>query len=233
MAAHKDPVFETWWPLPRAMELVRAPIERVAEFLSSELKRIVPAETRESEWRSFENIDAVFRSVEVLTNFPTVFLALPTKTEWTPVWSNSFLCDGYDSLCHNLSRLHGVDTIHWSSSDTDGPMQAGTSFALRRGGEEGKRARLVQVSRNDDVWTFDQSGDPLPQEPVAGYSNRIKRKRLNESVLMEFFATLSADPWHESFYDLPNAKCFRLWRPCFPSTITTRPTAQVVTGVKR
>lgn len=233
MAPHKDPVFETWWPLPRSMELVRAPLERVAEFVSSELKRIVPTETCESEWRSFDSIDAVFRSIETLTNFPTVFLALPTKTEWTPVWSNSFLCDGYDSLCHNLSRLHGVDTIHWSSSDTDGPMQAATSFAFRRGGEDGARTRLVQVSRDGSAWTFHQSGEPLRGEPIAAYSNRIKRKRLNERLLMEFFATLGAAPWREAFYDVPNAKSFRLWRPSFPDTIKSRPTAQVVTGVKR
>lgn len=233
MATHKDPVFETWWPLPRSMDLVRAPVESVAESLKRELKRIIPAETCETDWRAYENMDAVFRSLDVMSNVPTVYLALPTKSEWTVLVYNCFLCDGYDSLCHNLSRLHGVDTIHWSSSDTDGPFQASSKFTFRRAGEDGQPARSVQASRDGSSWYFHQRGEPLPGEPVAAYSNRIKRKRMNERLLMEFFATLGAAPWREAFYDVPNAKCFRLWRPSFPGTIQTRPTAEVVTGVKR
>lgn len=231
MAAHKDPVFETWWPLPRSMDLVRAPVESVAEILKPELKRIIPAETCETDWRSYENMDAVFRSLDVMSNVPTVYLAVPTKSDWTVLVYNCFLCDGYDSLCHNLSRLYGVDTIHWSSSDTDGPFLAGSTFRFRRAGEDGKPARSVQASRDGSSWYFHQRGEPLPGEPVSGYSNRIKRKRLNEVVLMQFFATLGIAPWLESFYDLPSSRCFRLWRP--PSPAHDRPTSQVVTGVKR
>lgn len=220
----KDPVFEAWWPLPRTMELVRAPLKQVAELLELELKRIVPNETCAASWLPFKTINALFRSVDVLTSFPTAFLALPTTSEWSVVWTNSMRCDGYDTLCHNLTRLHGVDTLHFSSSDTDGSQQAATRFTFRRADDAGKPTRRVEVSRNDGTWTFRELGERLPGEPE--YLDRIKRKRLNEAVLMEFLATLGARPWRASFYE--QTRYFRLLRTNFPKTMPSRPTAEVV-----
>lgn len=230
MAAHKDSVFETWWPLTRALDLVRAPVGVVAEHLTSELARYCPDEPFDSSWRQFENVDAVFRSVDELTNFPTVFFALPTHGEWTVLWNNSFLCDGYDSLCFNLTRLHGLDTLHWSSGDTDGPFQAGTVFSYRDARDLGAVTRRVYCCRDNSRWEFSERGTPLPEEPTAGYSKRIKRERLNEALMMQFLARLGAEPWRERFYALPGAPCFQLRRLNFPKTISTRRRADVVVG---
>ena len=40
----------------------------------------------------------------VFTNVSTCYLVLPTHSRWTVRWNNSFLCDGYDSLCWRALR---------------------------------------------------------------------------------------------------------------------------------
>lgn len=228
MAAHKDRVFEDWWPLPRSLDLVRAPVDRVADALGRELARILPDEPCESGWVAFESVDAVFRSVDVMTNVGTVFVALPTRGDWTAVWNNSFLCDGYDSLCHNLTRLEGLDTLHWSSSDSDGPFQAGTTFAYRSARDGGEITRYVQCARNGPRWSFCARGEPLPGEPTDAYTKRNKRERMNEALLARLLERLGAEPWRERSYDLPGARCFRLRRTHPPSSVTARRTADVL-----
>jgi len=230
MLSHKDPVFERWWPLPASLDLVRAPIAQVADLLRAEIGRLFPGMPVEAEWLAFHDIGALFRSVDVMTNVPTQYFALPTHSAWTVLWTNSFLCDGYDSLCHNLSRLHQVDTLHWSSSDTDGTFQAGTTFAYRRAADGGAIARHVQCARNDTRWSFEARGEPLPSEPVEGYAKRIKRERLNEAVMAQILAGLGAEPWREHFYDLPATRVFCLRSPVGES-VTRREVREVLSRV--
>lgn len=231
MTSHKDPVFERWWPLPASLDLVRAPVARVADLLQAEIARVLPGLPCEAEWAAFDDVDALFRSVDVMTNVPTQYFALPTRSEWTVLWNNSFLCDGDDSLCHNLSRLHEVDTFHWSSSDADTTFQAGTTFAYRRATDGGAIARYVQCARNDTRWSFDAKGEPLPSEPVDGYARRIKRKRLNEAIMAQILAGLGAEPWRERFYDLPAARVFRLRQSVVGQSVTRRLARDVLSRV--
>lgn len=70
----KDQVFERWWPLPTSLDLVRAPIDRVAAVLEAEWERTYRQPVRK-EWVEYEDIDAVFRSVATMTNSPSMFLA--------------------------------------------------------------------------------------------------------------------------------------------------------------
>lgn len=230
---HKDEVFERWWPLPRSLDLVRAPFEQVAQMLEKELDRVVPDEPKEAAFIPAASLNAFFLATNELTNFPTALYALPTKTSWTVLWTNGFLCDGYDSLCYNLSRLYSIETLHWHASDTDGPFQAGSGFTHRPGGVGDDGVRVVQCHRNDTKWRFLQRGTPLPSEPVAGYENRLKRERLNEHVMVTFLASLGAEPWREAFYDFPARPFFKVWRTSPPATITARPVSQVVTGQRR
>lgn len=88
-----------WWPLPVSFDLVCAPIKVVAFAVLDEVTRFAAGEQLSSAWVPFSSIGQVFGSVSEFTNIPTVYFVLPTRSEWSVLWNNSFLCDGYDSLC--------------------------------------------------------------------------------------------------------------------------------------
>ena len=75
--------------------------------------------------------------------------------------------------------------------------------------------------REDKKWLFYQNGDPLPEEQVDWYSERPKRKRLDEGRLMTLLEKLEASPWQDAFYDFTQP-VIRLKRPKYPSTILTK-----------
>ena len=137
------------------------------------------------------------------------------------MWNNSFLCDGYDSLCWCITAHQGLSTIHWSSHDEWTTFQSGATFRhFRRDGDEVTK-RHVQSAQEDSRWTFFQSGVPLPEEDVAGYDVRRKRDRLNEKRVAELLARLGAQPWREDFYALPG-KIFVVERLSLPPTISQK-----------
>ncbi|MBL8608886.1 MAG: hypothetical protein JNL38_16290 [Myxococcales bacterium] len=221
----KDDVVRRWWPLARGMDLVRAPADRVAALVASELERSsLPFERRLVHPASLEE---VFATVPSFTNVPTTFFVLPGLHGWTVIWNNSFLCDGYDSLAYNLTRLHGVDTLHFTSSDTDGPMLAGTSFTWRDGAAAGEPSRSVHCASGGLAWSFHATGRPLPGEDLAVYASSPVRARLDEEKLSRLLATMGAAPWREAFYDF-TAPIQRLDRIALPSSITSRPIGAIL-----
>jgi len=157
-----------------------------------------------------------------------VFFALPARSGWTVLWNNSFLCDGYDSLAYNLTRLHGVDTLHFSSSDTDDRTSlAGTTFAWRPASGGGEPARTLYCASQGKRWHFQATGTPLPGEPLAAYEKRGIRERLNERSMMALLATLGAEPWREAFYDF-SVPAFRIDRLDVPPATIARPPSEVL-----
>jgi hypothetical protein len=211
---------ESWWPLPTSLDLVRGPIELVASTVLAEVSSFVPEERLACCWFPFDSISDIFASVSEFTNVPTVYFVLPTHSDWAVLWNNSFLCDGYDSLCWCLTNNHGMTTIHWQSSDRNAFFQAGSLFTARQRTLDGVAERSVYCCKNDVRWDFHVSGDSLPEEDTAAYTARRKRDRLDERRLMAFLARLGARPWEDSFYRRGNA--FRIERVTYPSTISRR-----------
>jgi hypothetical protein len=199
-----------WWPLPTSLDLVRGPVERVANAVKAEIHRFEQGQEVSSGWVPFANLDDIFASVDVFTNFPTVFFVIPTVSAWSVLWNNSFLCDGYDSLCHCPTLHHGLITLHWQASDSDGPFTAGSLFNYRKPSEGGMSVRSVYCSREGRRWKWHETGVPLPQEDVHHYSSVPKSKRLNERVLLTFLAELGARPREQSFYQ--PGRAFRIAR---------------------
>src|SRR4051812_33600030 len=117
MVCTMSEALQRWWPLSASLDLVRSPVETAAEAILAEVTRFVAGWPLRGDWVPFSSLGHVFGSVAAFTNVPTVFFALPTRSEWTVLWNNSFLCDGYDALCFCLTRNHGLDTVHWRSSD--------------------------------------------------------------------------------------------------------------------
>jgi hypothetical protein len=211
---------QQWWPLPDSLDLVRAPTKVVAAAVLAEVTRFVAGERLSSAWVPFLSLDQLFGSVAVFTNVPTAYFELPTQSEWTVLWYNSFLCDGYDSLCWCLTTNHALDTMHWRSSDEDAAFQAGSSFTFRRQSESGLSERSVYCCKNDERWEFHAVGEPLSEENLAAYSARRKRDRLNEQGMLQLLERLGARPWEDVFYQ--SGEAFRIERIGYPSTISQK-----------
>ncbi|MFP8780834.1 hypothetical protein [Hydrogenophaga sp. RWCD_12] len=215
------------WPATQSLDLVQAPIEAAANAVEKELRRFLGAEQIEGLWLTASSIDQAIKSCEEFTNVPTCFFVLPTKSRWSVLWNNSWLCDGYDSLCHGLTTNHGLTTLHWSAHDQDTTFQSGAAFSYRACVNGAVTERSVYCGRQDTGWTFYEGGVPLPEEDIQVYEARRKRDRLNERVLLSLIERLGAQPWNEAFYDLPSQKCYVLRRASYPSTITRRRPSEV------
>jgi hypothetical protein len=113
----KDAAVRRWWPSTQSLDLVEGPVQRVAEALRVEFLRFAGTERVAAGWHRFDSLDAAFRSASNFDNVVTFLLALPTRSKWTVLWNNSFLCDGYDSLCWCLTSHHDLTTIHWAAHD--------------------------------------------------------------------------------------------------------------------
>jgi hypothetical protein len=206
-----------WWPLADSLDLVRASIKNAASAVHAEIAGFVAGGPLSTAWVPFGSLDDVFSSVDVFTNVPTIYFVLPTRSDWTVLWNNSFLCDGYDSLCWCITNNHGYDTMHWRSSDEDNVFQAGSLFTYRMRSESSVSERSVYCCKNDDRWHFDVVGDVLTEEDTDAYDARKKKDRLDEAGMLKLLARLGATPWNDDYYEYGEA--FRIERVAYPSTI--------------
>jgi hypothetical protein len=191
-----------------------------ASVVLAEVTRFMGGEHVSSTLVPFVSLGQVFESVSVFTNSPTVFFVLPANSDWTVLWNNSYLCDGYDSLCWCLTTNHGLTTVHWRASDGDGVFQAGCSFTFRKPSGSGLTERTVYCCKNDKRWDFWGMGEPLPEEDAAGYSARRLRDRLNEQSMLRLLARLGARPWEDDFYR--PGKAFRIESRAFADRMTQK-----------
>jgi hypothetical protein len=217
----KDWVFRGAWPLPRALDLVRAPIAEVAPLVAE----AVPA-PRRSAWERHRSLDQLFSAVAELATVPTLYLVLPARG-WTVIWCNSARCDGADALSARLAR-GGLDTLHLEASDTDGPCLAGCAFTYRLARDRGRPTRRVTCARAGDRWRFEAAGEPLPGEDLARYRSRAIAARLDEQAVMTVAAALGAEPWRERFYDLGAPGVHRVERLKVPASVDTVRVADVL-----
>lgn len=206
-----------WWPLPVSLDLVRAPVKAAAAAVLEEVTRFAAGDQLATDWVAFASLNDVFGCVAEFDNVPTVFYVLPTCSDWSVMWNNSFLCDGYDALCWCLTTNHALTTMHWRSSNEDAVFQAGSSFTFRSMSESGLRERCVYCCKNDARWEFHAVGEPLPEEDLQAYSARRTRDRLQESGILKLLEGLGARPWRDEFY-APGA-AFRIERVVRSGTI--------------
>ncbi len=222
-----DPVFREWHPLGTSIDLVKGESKEVAEAVRAEMSRFVKPDVVSLRHRSFQSIRDIFASVGEFTNVPTRICCIGTNSAWTALWNNSFMCDGYDSLCHCLTMNHGLETIHWSASDDGGIFQPGTTFNYRtRNSEGGVDVRTVCAIQDGSRWEFHQYGLPLPQEDTRTYGNRRKNDRFNESVSLDLLDRLGARPRSEAFYDFSHPVT-EVLRETFPATVLRKDFAYI------
>jgi hypothetical protein len=187
-------------------------MERVAGAIAAEFSRFSGQPAR-IERRTCSDLNDALGSISTFFNVSTRAVLLPTQSKWIVIWYDSFLCDGYDSLCWCLSSHHSLTTVHWSAHDEWTTFQSGSSFCFRKNNGNEVVQRHVYAAQDDKRWEFFERGVPLAEEDVAGYKARRKRDRLNERRVMELLARLGAQPWVENFYCLPG-EVFTVRRSC-------------------
>lgn len=219
---------DRWWPTTQSLDIVEGPVDRVATAVEAEMARFVEGEPLSSAWTSVPDLDAAFSQAPAFANVPTCILALPSRTRWTVLWNNSYLCDGYDSLCWCLARNHGLTTMHWFAHDEWTTMQAGAGFTHRRWDGVRVVERSVYCAQEDTRWLFRAAGTPLAEEQVEAYTARRKRDRLDERGMVALLRRLGADPWQEQFYALPEHPILVVRRLAPPATVIARPREAVL-----
>jgi hypothetical protein len=191
------------WPRIQSLDLVKAGTPEVAHAVAAEVTRYTADHDKADptiESRPLVSLPSALSAVKYSTNVPTSILVLPTNSDWTVLWNNSTLADGYDSLCSNLTSRFGFETVHWLANDEGATFQPGATFCFRRLRDGGVVKRSIHASLNDGSWTFLEHGVPLPEEDLANYRKRRIRDRFNEAVVMSLLARLGARPWSEEYY---------------------------------
>jgi hypothetical protein len=184
-----------------------------------EFTRFAAGDPVQAEWCKFAGLDEAFGSAPGFANVVSHIVALPTHSEWTVLWNNSFLCDGYDSLCWCITTHHGLTTLHWAAHDDWTTFQSGARFTFRERDAAEFRERTVYVGQEDKRWLFHESGSPLPEENTSNYAARLKRDRLNERTLLAMLEALGARPWSEAYYALESQQAFVLSRAVPPAAV--------------
>jgi hypothetical protein len=154
---------------------------------------------------------------------------MPTHSQWTVLWYDSFHFSGYDSLCSNLTKRYGFKTLHWTSSDTEALYLPGTLFTHRQRTGESLAERSVYCAKEDaGKWSFHAHGTPLAAEDVAAYAARRKADRLNEQRMAELLGRLGAFPWKAEYYALPDKPVYVVRRRTYPPTIATKSRQEIL-----
>ncbi len=190
------------WPFLMSLDLVRAPADDCAAAVNAEFSRFARGQAIQETTFTFGSLATLFSEPDAFFVSPTRIYVVPTRTDWTVLWNNSFHCSGYDSLCHCLTLNHGLETFHFKASDEDAFFLAGTLIRHRfpTGGEP--LLRSIQASKGDSGrWVWYESGPIQAYEDARNYTARRKKDRLNEAIVADYLATLGCDPRQESVYD--------------------------------
>jgi hypothetical protein len=224
----RSETIQRWWPTTQSLDLVEGSIEVVAAAVHAEVTRFVAGQALAATWMVFPDLDLAFTAAGDFANVPTCYLVLPTRSRWSVLWNNSFLCDGYDALCHCLTMNHRLTTLHWSAHDEWTTFQSGAMFHHRCRVGEATIERSVHVVQTDRQWSFHQFGEALPEEDVGAYAAKRKRDRFNEALAHGLLARLGAEPWSDGFYALAEQRCFMLRRTSPPASIISRSREEVI-----
>jgi hypothetical protein len=211
--------YKELWPLTQSFELVNGNTKDVSKAIFKEILRYTKNEDGIIlNKNNLINISDIFLN-NVFTNYPTKILILPTITEWVIIWSNSFVCDGFDTLCYNLTNLYKFDTLHFNSHDTATTLLPGTVFHYRYYKNDEIKERYVQTCVNDyGKWEFFQKGEKCNFEDDSYYKNRYIKNKLNEKIIRMIFNNIGVNPWDEKTYKYKDIY-YEIVRTKYPDTI--------------
>jgi len=215
-------------PLTDSLDLVRGSCAVVSDAVCTEVRQFTKGDRLNVERVQTSCVTEIFESVQTFANVPLTYFILPTRSPWSVLWFDSFLCDGYDSLCWCLTKNYGFETMHMRSSDVDSRALRGSSFTHRQRIDGQLNERSVYCSVADaGRWHFEAHGKPLIAEDLAAYTARRIADRPNERSMEDFLGRLGAFPWASEFYALPDETVSVVRRQSYPATIITRNRAEI------
>lgn len=101
--------------------------------------------------------------------------------------------DGSDSLCYVINgRLGGAQYTFSMSTFIGTYLYNDFLYSY-----DGERKRVVKSYLDDTRWVFYEKGEPLFFEDVNNYKARMKKKRLNKEILLDYMSKYGIN-----FYDI-------------------------------
>lgn len=183
------------FPFFLSLDLARGPISTVSKAVENELSRFNDNCIKVDQVR-FSSVEDIINHPATYSSSPIYFYIIPTNTDWTILWNNSFHCNGHDSLCHCLTKNHKIETIHYLSSDIDAFYQAGSSWTHRL---PNGAMRNISCIKEDKKWIWYTSGEVQDYEEQHLYTERIKRKRFNNNILQNYLRSIGCNPNEQPF----------------------------------
>ena len=220
---------DCFWPISQSVDFVNASINETTSAINQELSRYTNNESgiisKNIFINDFTQLSDVF---SIYTNTVTQFLVFEISTGWSFLFTNSFICDGYDSLMYNLTRIHHLETLHVSSHDETTTFLPGTQFCYRKVNEKQLIERTVQCQINDNNrWSFFEEGERQDWENVSDYSKIIKKERINEKSIELMLENIGLNIYQVQNFSFPQNGIL-LQRTKYPETITTKTKNEVL-----
>ena len=113
----------------------------------------------------------------------------------TIMFSN--LEDGWITLSNCISSELKCKCWNFTINDETKELYPKNSFEIR---EAGKAIRIVYVLKDWDKWIFYEAGTHLSFENPNHYSKRMKKERLNESIIIQYCGKLGWDIQDPKFW---------------------------------
>jgi hypothetical protein len=215
-------------PLTNSFDLVRGACSLVSDAVCREVQRFTQDSKLKAERLQGSSIVDVFEGVQAFANIPLTYFILPTRSEWSVLWYDCYLFNGYDSLCWNLTTSHQLETIHLQSSDFDSTMLRGNSFTHRISHDAKLAERSVYCSIADNGrWRFEEQGTALTAEDTSNYAAKRIADRLNETSLEGLLKRLGASPWSSEYYALGDERGYFIRRHSCPTTVTLKKRTEI------
>ena len=131
---------------------------------------------------------------------------------WSPIDGQTVISgnqsDGFHVLCHILSRRYGYNIVMVSlTTDLDNRINNEEIYQCRYFhylGKSDSDERLVRVMQ-DPRWDFFEIGEPLPFEQTEKYTERIKKKRLANDMILDYVEAMGYDVRNPDFWKSDNA----------------------------
>jgi len=127
-----------------------------------------------------------------------VVLWQPPDSPGTVLYGNQY--DGFHSLGSVLNDDYHLEMTRIAiSMDIDAPDSDSYLFCKFEHNFSDGRERYVRVMW-DDRWDFYEKGEPMPFEQTENYTQRIRRKRLTNEMVLDYAKALGWDLRDPSFW---------------------------------
>jgi len=200
-----------YWPFYLSFDLVMSTQKKAFKACFSELSRSYNKKIK-SKSISVSSINEVFQNPPGYTTYPSHTYVISTHTKWTILWCNTFHCNGFDTLGWNVTKHHGIPTIHYEASDSDAFYQAGSKWYHRTGKST---TRVLSAIKEDKKWIWFADGPLQSYEDSDNYEQRMIKKRLNENIVNDYLNIIGFNPNTDPFnFSQDVYVIYRTYTPC-------------------